>query len=156
MSAPSRRRTVTHRPGGAGPRGHTAILVVAVLNAVAAAGGAWGLASGAIGIGPRLEARLPWHSPTLGGIALLLLVAVPNAVLAGLAWGGDRRTGPVSVATGALLVGWIVVELAFLRELSFFHPLYVSVGLLLVWLGRRASPPARLSGWDSEQTGPAG
>lgn len=115
-----------------------ALVGLATLNAVAAAGGAWGLASGVIGIGARLEARLPWQSPTLGGVALLLTVAVPNAVLAVLAWHVDRRTGTAAVATGLLLVVWIVVELAFLRELSFFHPLYVAVGLLLVWLGRRA------------------
>jgi hypothetical protein len=119
-------------------RRHPAVLVLATLNAVAAAGGAWGLASGVIGIGSRLEARLPWQSPTLGGLALLLAVAVPNAVLAVLAWRGDRRTAAAAVATGALLVVWILVELAFLRELSFFHPLYVAVGLVLVLLGRRA------------------
>jgi hypothetical protein len=116
------------------------IAVVAILNAVAALGGAGGLASGAIGIGTQLEARLPWQSPMLGGVALLLAVAVPNAMLARLAWRGDRRTGPAAVATGALLVVWILVELAFLRELSFFHPLYVAVGLVLVRLGRRAAP----------------
>jgi len=65
-------------------------------------------------------------------------VAVPNAVLAGLAWSRDRRTGPVAVVTGVLLVVWILVELGFLRELSFFHPVYLAIGLLLVWLGRRA------------------
>jgi hypothetical protein len=67
-----------------------------------------------------------------------MAVAVPNAVLAVLARRGDRRTDAAAVATGALLVGWILVELAFLRELSFLHPLYVAVGLLLVLLGRRA------------------
>jgi hypothetical protein len=112
--------------------------VLATLNAVAALGGAWGLATGAIGIGPQLEVRLPWQSPTLGGLALLLAVAAPNALLAWFAWRGDRRTGVAAVAIGTLLVAWILVELAFLRELSFFHPLYVAVGLVLVLLGRRA------------------
>ena len=36
------------------------------------------------------------------------------------------------------MVAWILVELAFIRELSFFHPLYVAVGLLMVWAGFRA------------------
>jgi hypothetical protein len=135
MSAPSRLREVTQESGGAG---FIPILVVAVMNAVTAAGGAWGLMSGAIGVGSRLEARLPWQSPTLGGVALLLVVAVPNAVLAGLAWSRDRRTGPAAVATGAVLVVWILVELGFLHELSFFHPVYLAIGLLLVRLGRRA------------------
>lgn len=118
---------------------HPAIAVAAVLNAVAAAGGGWGLASGEISIGGRLEARLPWQSPVLGGIALLLIVAAPNAVLALLAWRGHRSVGPAAVATGGLLVGWILVELAYLRELSFFHPLYIGIGLLLMALGRHAA-----------------
>ena len=115
-----------------------ALVVLASLNAVAALGGAWGLASGSLSIGADLEDRLPFGSPVLGGAALFVAVAVPNAVLAVLAWRGDRRTATVAVAVGLLLVVWIVVELAFLRELSFFHPLYLGVGLLLVRLGRRA------------------
>ncbi|MGA8245626.1 MAG: hypothetical protein WB797_01860, partial [Nocardioides sp.] len=81
-------------------------------------------------------------SPAVGAVALLLVVAVPNAVLTVLAWRGDRRTGSAAVATGLVLVGWIVVELAFIRELSFFHPLYAAIGLAMVWLGRRAADPA--------------
>jgi hypothetical protein len=37
-----------------------------------------------------------------------------------------------------VLVVWILVELGFLHELSFFHPVYLAIGLLLVRLGRRA------------------
>jgi hypothetical protein len=113
------------------------IAAVALLNAVAAVGGAWGLAAGGLSLGTQVEARLPWGSATVGAAALLLVVAVPNAVLAVLAWRGDRRTGAAAVATGLLLVGWIVVELAFIQELSFFHPFYAAVGVALVWLGRR-------------------
>lgn len=113
-------------------------MVLASLNAVAALGGAWGLTSGSLSIGARLEDRLPFGSPVLGGLALFLAVAVPNAVLAVLAWRGDRRTGTAAEAVGLLLVVWILVELAALRELSFFHPLYLGIGLLMVWLGRRA------------------
>ena len=117
---------------------HSGLAVLGALNALAATGGSWGLASGRLSLG-GFESRLPWGSTLLGGLALFVVVAVPNAVLAVLAWRGDRRTGPVAVATGLVLVAWILVELAFLRELSFFHPLYVAVGLVMVWLGRRAS-----------------
>jgi hypothetical protein len=134
-------RAAAEAPGLAVParrRRPWALLVLASLNALAALGGAWGLVSGVLGIGDRLEARLPFDSPALGGLALFVAVALPNAVLAVLAWRGDRRTGAVAVAVGLVLVAWIVVELAFLRELSFFHPLYLGIGLLMVWLGRRA------------------
>ena len=46
-------------------------------------------------------------------------------------------TGLVGIAVGTAMVAWILVELAFIRELSFFHPLYVAVGLLMVWAGFR-------------------
>jgi hypothetical protein len=137
----SNARSSSPRPalrGRAGGRRHPGVTVVALLNAVAATGGAWGLACGEFSLGERLESRLPWGSPTVGAVALFLAVALPNAVLTVLAWRGDRRTGPAAVVTGVVLVAWIVVELAFIRELSFFHPLYAAIGLLMVWLGRRA------------------
>ena len=84
-----------------------------------------------------MTSRLPFASQVLGGIALLAVVAVPNAVASWLAARGDRRSGDASVVAGLLLAGWIVAELAFIRQLSFFHPLFLVVGALLIWLGSR-------------------
>ena len=74
----------------------------------------------------------------LGGLALAVIVAVPSTVLARWAWRGDPRTDLAAVVTGVLVIGWIVVELAFIKELSFFHPTYVVVGAALIWAGRRS------------------
>ncbi len=109
--------------------------ITGLLNAVSAAAGGVFLALGVLSLGPGLTARLPWGSAALGGTALVLWVAVPNAVLTVLALRADRRTGAASVAVGTLLVAWIAVELAFIRELSFFHPLYVVIGSAQVALG---------------------
>jgi hypothetical protein len=127
--------TVTTRRSGTSTR--RAIAVIAGLNAVAAAAGGVSLALGVLSLGTEITARLPWASPVLGGVALLLWVAVPNAVLSVLAVRGSATTAPASVVVGTLLVAWILVQLAFIRELSFFHPLYVGVGGLLIWLGVR-------------------
>ena len=64
----------------------------------------------------------------------------------GLAWRGDERTDRAAVVAGGCLIGWIVVQLLFIRELSFFHPTYLAVGALFVWSGRRAlgRQPSRL------------
>jgi len=124
-----------------GHRRYPGLAALALVNAVAAVGGSWGLASGELRLGAQVEARLPWGSTTAGAAALVLVVAVPNLALAVLAWRGDRRTGAGAVTAGLLLVAWILVELAFIRELSFFHPLYVGVGLAMIWLGRRMAPP---------------
>ncbi len=113
------------------------LLLLAVLNTVGALAGAWGLASGSLDLGSTVNERLPWQSPVVAGAALALLVALPNAVLAAVALRRGRYTGLVGIAVGAALVVWILVELAFIRELSFFHPLYVAVGLVMIWAGFR-------------------
>jgi hypothetical protein len=117
------------------PRGSLTFL--AVLNCVAALGGAWGLASGSLDLGPTVTGRLPWGSSTGAGIALGVLVALPNAALAAVAWRRGRHTGLLGIAVGTALVAWILVELAFIRELSLFHPLYVAVGAAMVLAGLR-------------------
>ena len=71
---------------------------------------------------------------------------MPNAVLAVLAWRGDRRTGPVAVATGLVLVLWILVELAFLRERQLLPPALPGDRLLMVWLGGGLAVSSRVPG----------
>jgi hypothetical protein len=114
------------------------LFLLAVLNTVAALAGAWGLVTGVIDMGVTLNARLPGGSPVFAGVALFLLVAVPNGALAAVALRRGRHTGLVGIAVGAAMVVWILVELAFIRELSFFHPLYITVGLVMIWAGVRA------------------
>jgi hypothetical protein len=128
VHANRRRYTQNRRPG---------LAVFAAINAFAAWAGAVGLVSGAIGLGARLDDRLPFGSPVLGGVALAVVVALPLSVLAWRAWCGDPRSGRTAITAGALLVGWIVVQVAFLRELSWFHPTYVLIGVLFVLAGWR-------------------
>ena len=111
----------------------------AAVIALSAWGGALGLSIGFLSLPARLNDRLPFASPVLGGLALTLVVALPATWLASLAWHGDRRTDGWAVVTGGLLVGWILVELAFIRDFSFFHPTYLVIGLVLIWIGRRAN-----------------
>lgn len=59
-----------------------------------------------------------------------------------LAWRADPRADLAAAVDGVLLVGWIAVELAFLRDLSFLHVAYALVGLSLVVWGRHAAVPA--------------
>ena len=107
--------------------------------AISAYGGAIGLATGA-DLGHELNQRLPFHSPVFGAVALALIVGVPSTVVAALAKRGDPRADTALVGAGVLLIGWIAVELAFIREFQFLQVVYVIVGLVYVALGRRASP----------------
>lgn len=136
------------RPTGARRQAETPVplrrlAVVAGLTAGSAYGGAAGLATGGLELGRTVTHRLPAHSPVLGGIALALIVAVPCTWLAWLAWRGDRRAGRAQVTVGLLLMGWIAVELAFIREFSFLHPLFFWLGAILLVRGLLSSsaPP---------------
>ena len=68
-----------------------ALCRTALLNAVAATGGAVGLATGGLSLGARVEARLPWGSTTVAAAALLaeskrvLIEIGPRATLSALA-----------------------------------------------------------------------
>jgi len=121
---------------------------IAAFNALSAGFGAYGLATGWLDLDATTTSRLPWGSTVFGGAALAAIVALPNAGVAVATLRRDPRYGRASIASGALLVGWIAVELAFIRELSPFHPLYAGIGLAQVWLGarqvsRRAAVSAR-------------
>ena len=127
-------RRLRRRPG---------VCVFAGLIAFSAYAGAIGLISGWLRLDDTAATRLPFSSPVLGGLALAVIVAVPATWLAWLAWRGDPRIEAAELLTGGLLMGWIIVELAFIREFSFFHPLYLANGVILVWLGRHGTDALR-------------
>ena len=116
---------------------HRVLAVLAGLISLSAYGGALGLITGFLDLGDTVTARLPFHSPALSGLALIAVVAVPTTLLAWQAARGQYRAGDLSIVAGVLLAGWILVELAFIPELSFFHPVYLALGVLLIWLGIR-------------------
>ena len=116
---------------------HGVLAVLAGLIALSAYGGALALITGSLNLGNTAAARLPFHSTVVGGLALIAVVAAPNTLLAWVAARGRPRSGDLSILTGVLLAGWILVELAFIRELSFFHPIYFALGALLIWIGIR-------------------
>ncbi len=117
-----------HSPG----RG---LAVYAAGIAVSACYGAAGLVVGFLPGVDELRARLPFDSTLLGGLALLLVVGVPTCTTAVLAWRHDPRAARMSLLSGVLLVGWIVVEVLVIRELSPLQPICVVLGLGLVAWG---------------------
>ncbi len=112
----------------------------AALVAGSAFGGAAGLATGSLSLGAEIDQRLPFASLRFSGAALAVVVGLPFSALSALAWRGDRRAGPASVGAGATLMAWIVVQLAFIRRVSFLHPLFFVIGAVFVAAGRRPHP----------------
>ena len=134
----------------------TGLSAFAGFVAISAFGGTLGLITGVLDMGHELNQRLPLHSPVLGGIALALLVGVPACAVSLLAWRRDTRAGAASIVAGALLVGWIVVEIAFIRELAFLQLFYAGAGVAYVVIGRRhvAATRYRYSGASSRSAAP--
>ncbi len=121
----------------------TGLAVFAGLNAAAAWGGAIGLISGALSFGDDLDARLPFESRVLAGIALGLLVAAPLSALAIAAWNGDRRTNVLATIVGAVLICWIGLQMVVLHAFSWFHPIYLAIGATFLFLGGRIGRRSR-------------
>ena len=138
--APPQQPAPTVTPGAAVHRRRT-LALTAGATAVSAWAGAAGLATGTLSLGAELTARLPFESTLLAGSALAATVALPFTALAVLAWRTDRRAGLGAAAAGTLLIGWIIVELAFIRTVSFLQPVCVLVGVLFVLVGRRQALP---------------
>lgn len=116
------------------------------LLAVCAFAGAVGMGTGAIDFGPTVTPRLPFASPVLGGIALAAVVGVPMSVGAMAAWRGSRWAYPAALGAGALLVGWIVVEVSVIRTFSWLQPTLLAAGLGVAAVGyrgmERLNPPS--------------
>ena len=82
-----------------------------------------------------MTARLPFHSPVFGGIALACVVAVPATGAALLAWRRHPRARDAATLAGVLLIGWIVVEVAVVRQFSVLQAVYGLAGLGLIVRG---------------------
>jgi len=99
--------------------------------------GSIGMISGLLPVSASLASRLPFHSPVFGGVALACVVAAPATLVAVLAWRGHRRGRDAAALAGIILVGWIGVETAIVRELSPLQLGYALAGLGLTLAGDR-------------------
>lgn len=109
--------------------------VAAGLMAAAAYAGVIGLTGGSIDMGAAVNQRLPLHSPVLGGVALLVVVALPMTAAAVAAWRGITRAPELVTLAGLALIGWIVAEIAFIRTFAWLQPVCAAYGLLMVAMG---------------------
>ena len=111
------------------------LTALASFVAVSGYGGAAGLITGWLRLGAPMTARLPWHSPVFGGLALACVVAVPATLVAVLAWRGHPRYRDAAVIAGLLLTGWIIVEVTVVRQFSPLQVVYGLAGLVLIMAG---------------------
>jgi hypothetical protein len=116
---------------------HTAGAVLCGTVAVSGFAGAVGLIGGGLSFGPEIDARLPFGSLLVAGLALLGFVAVPMTVAAVAAARPGPFTAVLVLAAGELLIAWIAVELTVIQTYSWLQPPYlVAAGAVvaLAWL----------------------
>jgi CHASE2 domain-containing sensor protein len=66
---------------------------------------------------------------------LLVVVALPMSVVALSSWRRDHRAPNAAIVAGALLIGWIVVQLLVLRSVSWLQPICAALGGAVMSLG---------------------
>ena len=108
------------------------VAAVALVVGVAAWVGAIALAIGVMSFGERIDARLPFDSPLLAGFALAVAVALPFSLLTWMAWRGHPRADFATSVAGAVLIGWIILQVLVIRAYSPFQPLMFLIGVGLV------------------------
>lgn len=113
------------------------LAVLAGVVAVSAYGGGAALITGLLRPDASMTANLPFGSPVFAGIALMCVVAVPATVVVVLAWRRHPRDRDAATIAGVLLVGWIAVEVAVIRQFSALQVVYGLAGLALIASGSR-------------------
>jgi hypothetical protein len=88
---------------------------------------------------------LPLHSWVLPGVALLVSVAAPMLAAAVLVARSHVRAADASVLAGAILVGWIVVQLAVIGPQMALQAVMFVLGLVISALGLRLRRKERAS-----------
>ncbi|APE34874.1 hypothetical protein BOX37_13985 [Nocardia mangyaensis] len=114
------------------------VCLIGGLMATWAFAGALGLITGAVALSPATVDSLPWQSPILAGVALAMVVGVPMTVVALAAAQDDPRTARTAMIAACALVGWILLQLVLLRELSWLQPVCVVFAVAVAALG---TPP---------------
>lgn len=100
--------------------------------AVWAYAGALALIAGGIDFDDSIDRRLPFHSPVFAGIALALFLGVPMTIAA---WRAMRAPASTAVAAGAVVVGWILVEIVVLHIFNGLQAFCLIYGICLMALG---------------------
>jgi Pyruvate phosphate dikinase, AMP/ATP-binding domain len=86
------------------------------------------------------------------GMLLIVGVALPNLVVAGLVVAHSSWARLAGLLSGGLLVAWIAVQLVVLQHTFFLQPVVVAIGAAEIWLAGRWRSPRRPS-WAAERSG---
>ena len=111
--------------------------LLAVLLLVAANAGYGGISLIVNGMGMPDDwlASTPFDSWRLPGIALLVVVALPQLGAAAAVWRGRAHAPTTALLVGLVLITWIVAQLLILGRTFFLQPVIAFLGLVEAILG---------------------
>ncbi len=95
--------------------------------------------------------ELPFQSWVVAGLSLLVANGLVPAIALTLAWSGSRRARAAHLATGLVLIGWIVLQVAVIGLVFVLQPVMFVVGAVLTALA--ASLPATMPARDNGRRG---
>lgn len=122
---------------------HWSLIGVELLIAANAIYGGLGLIGSGMGMPLEWLQGTPFDSWVLPGVALLVVIAAPMTIAAAAEITRATWAYRMSLAAGALQIGWIVAQVLVLRRYFFLQPVLFVLGalvILLAWLAHRGEP----------------
>lgn len=110
-----------------------------LFNGTGALFGGWSFIQDPTGSDLQIPTTYLEHSPfkdfLIPGIVLFTVNGVLSLVT--LVWTlmQWKQYGWLIMIQGAMLVGWIIIQMIMLREINLYHFIFGSIGLLLLWIG---------------------
>ena len=93
----------------------------------------------AIGLPIAVLEGTPFPDFALPGALLAIVVGGTQVAAAVAAWAAPRRAGLLAAAAGAVLVGWIAVQVGLIGLISALQPVMLGCGILEIVLGAVAA-----------------
>lgn len=114
------------------------LLTVTGLNALAAG---YGLMVDPTGKGLGMTREYlrfsPFENFLIPGITLFFAVGIVSVIGAILAIKKNRFYPAFTILEGCILTGWILVQVAMVRDFNLLHFIFLMVGLLLIFFGKK-------------------
>ncbi len=110
-----------------------------LFNGTGALFGGWSFIQDPTGSDLQIPTTYLEHSPfkdfLIPGIVLFTVNGVLSLVT--LVWTlmQWKQYGWLIMIQGAMLVGWIIIQMIMLREINLYHFIFGSIGIILLWIG---------------------
>jgi hypothetical protein len=100
--------------------------------------GGWALITGAdLGMDANLLDGTPFSSFVIPGYILAFVVGGTNLIAAVLLLMRLPISVPVAMIAGAILTGWIAIQVAMIGYATILQPIFFAVGIIIMTIARR-------------------